>query len=58
MTGEEDGKFEFTQVHMNVINVAPGEMTGPIIQVHRIGGSVSFGDGNVMHGQQAPEDED
>ncbi|MEU0879328.1 hypothetical protein ABZ345_12070 [Lentzea sp. NPDC005914] len=58
MTGEEDGEFETAQVHMNVINVAHGEVTGPIMQFGRIGGDVVFGDGTVIRGRKAPGDED
>ncbi|MDT7789044.1 MAG: hypothetical protein QOF58_7463 [Pseudonocardiales bacterium] len=58
MTGEEDDEFEIVQVHMNVINVAHGEVTGPIMQFHQIGGDVSFGDGIVIRGRKAADDED
>ncbi|MET9634185.1 hypothetical protein ABZX92_42705 [Lentzea sp. NPDC006480] len=57
MTGEENDEFETVQVHRNVINVVGGEMTGMIMQVHTVGGDVSFGDGNVIRGPKAPDED-
>ena len=58
MTGEKDDEFEIVQVHMNVTNVVGGEMTGTIMQFHRVDGDVSFGDQIVIRGRKAPDDED
>ena len=56
MTGDEE--FEIVHTTENVTNVVRGKVYGTVFQADRIDGDLVIGDGIVIRGREAVEDQD